>query len=277
MTALEKVIHTHATPIKYMKLSNLHVILSTFTITALANCAYAATLSGSLDSGSPFNSATSFDLSDLGTADWAYWDTSSGAGVSGAATNSMLSADLIGDLSAIGGGGLLKGTASATKPAATFTYDNGTSPSSGTATQVTGLFNSTINTSGTGVGLSIDLPTTDEYTIYLWVSAFDVAAGTLTVSLPDTTDYTFATISDSAGPDGVKDTYFFTITASATTAGDDLSISLVNTTDGPGNFGHIVFNSAAVAIPEPTTTAIFVSVMGLLFVVARKNRRAARS
>jgi len=254
-----------------MKLSKIRLCLvASIAATLFTHFSTAATLSGSVSADSPFNTEKSFNLTDLGTSDWAYWDTSDNP-ASGVATNSKSGGSLIGDITAINGTGI-QGTGSSTKPAASFSFTDGTSPVSGSVSQVTGLFNKTLGTEGVGVSLTINLATTDEYTIYLWASAFDVQTGTLTASLNGATDY-ITTISDASVSDGVKDTYLITIVASANQPGDDLTIDLVNTVDGnSGSFGHVILNAAAVAVPEPATTALIVPGLGFLCVLVMRKR-----
>ena len=59
---------------------------------------------------------TTYDLSAMGTNDWAYWSSSASSGVSGVPTNEMSGATLIGSMSAVGGG-TLRGSTSPTRPA----------------------------------------------------------------------------------------------------------------------------------------------------------------
>ena len=93
---------------------------------------------------------TTYNLSAMGTNDWAYWSSSASSGVSGVPTNEMSGATLIGNMSAVGGG-TLRGSTSTTRPAYDFAYANGATPVSGITSNVVGLFNTQLNTAGAGV------------------------------------------------------------------------------------------------------------------------------
>ncbi len=209
---------------------------------------------------------TSYNLTTLGTLDWAFYDTTANP-ANGLPTNDKLGGNYIGTVITLGGGSLRGSASSTTEP--DFTYTDGTSPASGTGENPGGLFNTQLDTLGAGVRLAIDLPTTDQYTIYLWTAAF-FARGTFTASLAGFTDYVSLATDDASGP-APKQTYMYTLTAQALNAGDDLTISLVTQADN-GSSAHVLLVGAAVGIvPEPGTMTMFFTGLGLLGVIRRRQ------
>jgi hypothetical protein len=202
---------------------------------------------------------TSYNLTTLGTVDWAFYDTTANP-ANGLPTNDKLGGTSIGTAIALGGGSLRGSSASAAEP--DFTFTDGTSPASGTGDNPGGLFNTQLDTLNAGLQLTIDLPTTDQYTIYLWTAAF-FARGAFTASLAGFSDYTSLATDDALGT-SPKQSFLYTLTAQANTAGDDLTISLVTETDRGSN-AHVLLVGAAVGlIPEPTTMTLLFAGLGLL-------------
>ncbi len=210
---------------------------------------------------------TVYNLTDLGTLDWAFYDTNSNGASDGLPTNSRLGGTALGTIIALGGGGVRGTSVGTTEP--DFTYTDGTSPASGTGENPGGLFNSQLDTLGAGIQLAIDLPTTDLYTITLWTAAF-FARGTLTASLPGFSSYSDQTTDDNTGA-GPKQSYMYTFTAQANSAGDDLTINLVTDTDR-GASAHVLIAGAAISVvPEPATLAMLLSGLGALGVMRRRS------
>jgi len=228
----------------------------------------AATLSGTFTG---LTSGTHFNLTDLGTNDWAYWGaTGTPASVSGVATNTKSGGDsLIGDLYATGTGATL--TTSTGDTEAVFDFTDGTSPASA-STIATGLLASPFNTNDVGVGLDIVLPTTEEYTIYIWASSYQANQARLTVSLSGASDYSATVGSNGAG---TKQTVFYTITAQADNPGDVLTINQVMVSSAGNTFSHVLLSGAAISvIPEPSTATLLTATGALLATLAvRKCRR----
>lgn len=202
---------------------------------------------------------TSYNLTALGTVDWAFYDTTANP-ANGLPTNDKLGGTSIGTMIALGGGSLRGSASSASEP--DFAYTDGTSPASGTGENPGGLFNTQLDTLNAGLRLTIDLPTTDTYTIYLWTAAF-FARGAFTASLSGFSDYTSLATDDSLGT-SPKQSYLYTLTAQANTAGDDLTVSLITETDRGSN-AHVLLVGAAVGlVPEPATLTLLVAGLGLL-------------
>lgn len=209
---------------------------------------------------------TSYDLTTLGTVDWAFYDTTANP-ANGLPTNDKLGGTSIGTVIALGGGNIRGSSARASEP--DFTYTDGSSPASGTGDNPGGLFNTQLDTLNAGLRFTIDLPTTDQYTIYLWTAAF-FARGAFTASLPGFLDYTSLGTDDALGV-SPKQSFLYTLTAQANTAGDDLTISLVTETDRGSN-AHVLLVGAAVGlVPEPTTLTMLFTGMGLLGLVRRRH------
>ena len=202
---------------------------------------------------------TVYDLTALGAVDWAFYDTTANP-ANGLPTNSKNGGTAIGTASAVGGGNIRGSASSLTEP--DFTYTDGTSPASGTGENPGGLFNTQLDTLGAGLQLSIDLPTTDTYKIYIWTAAFNAQA-TFTAALTGFTSYTDSSMNDSVGP-SPKPSYLYTLTAKPNTAGDDLVVSLASAADN-GTSSHVVLEAVAISVvPEPATLGLLIAGLGLV-------------
>jgi hypothetical protein len=244
------------------------------------SCAFALALCpGTLDAASITGMYTAildadFDLTALGTSDWAYWATTSNP-ASGVPTNSKLGGTLISNISAVGGGNV-RGSTSTTRPVYDFVFTDGTTPTMGTADNVRGLFNTQLDMVGAGVALDLILPTTGTHTITLWVSGFN-GAGELTASLSGATDY--VNVTPLFGGDAEKDSAYYTLTASPDTAGDILNLSYILNTD-TGSSSHVLISGVAIspaplvaAVPEPSTWTLASVAMLALGFARRRQRR----
>lgn len=244
-----------------MHYKNLALITGV-AVTALAAQGNAAVIAGSYaDVGD-----ADFNLTTLGTVDWAYW-TGQGTGTP---SNEKLTGTLIGNITAIGGDGV-SGSTSSTLPAFDFDFVDGTSPVTGTANNPTGRFNNPTNTAGIGVSLDLTLPTTDTYTINLFASAFRVDISTFTASIDGASDFV-STGLDHAGS-GSKQGGLYTLSVTPDTAGDVLSLDLILTDIGSNGFANVGYSAITVSatpIPEPASAAV--AMMGLGLLATRRRR-----
>ncbi|GHB96307.1 PEP-CTERM sorting domain-containing protein [Cerasicoccus arenae] len=241
-------------------------LIAGLAMTASAN---AATLMGSF---SAIDGTTVYDLTTAGDLDWAYWNTSSNP-TTGVPANSMLSATLIATPVAIGGGSL-RGSNSDTT--ADFSYTNGTSPESGTTNNVSGIFNTLLNTVGAGVSLDITLPNAGTaYLITIWGSQYNTetggtSAGLFTASLSGASDYTNDEFS--APVSTFKQSGIYQLTAVADNDNDVLNIAYIQQTLVGANT-HVLLDAAAISIPEPATYGMLLGVVVLMAVIQRRHQK----
>ncbi|MGE9291605.1 MAG: hypothetical protein ACQKBT_11475 [Puniceicoccales bacterium] len=239
----------------------------------------AATLIGTYEA---IDGSTSYDLSTLGNLDWAYWNET-GSSETGVATNSALGGTLISDISAYNGGSL-RGTTS-NRTTADFTYSNGTSPTSGSVYNSYGIFNNQLGSQGDGtepgLALSILLPTAGiTYEINIWGSEYYTSdsqdpaddtnnnGGIFTASLNGAADY----VTDDFYGKNDKGSVVYTLFATADTDGDTVEITYVLPSDAYNSNAHVLFTAAAIAVPEPSSYAVFLGFSGLLLTLLRRRR-----
>ncbi len=186
------------------------------------------------------------DLTALGAADWAYWNTTSSP-AAGTPTNRKSGGTLIGAISPVGGGNT-RGSSSGTRPLYDFTFTDGTAPVSGTVDNVIGLFNTQLNMPGAGVSLGVTLPTAAEYIVYVWAAGFGAGQGTLTATLPGAANFVNTQLSAPAAAS--KRSVLYTLRATPNTAGDTLGVSLVLSSSTDAN-GHVLISGGAAALAPP--------------------------
>lgn len=218
-------------------------------------------------------SDSDFDLTAMGTDDWAYWNTTSDPATGGPKTNEKAGGTLISNMSPVGGGNV-RGSGSSTRPVYDFIFSDGTSPVNGTVDNAIGLFNTQLNTVGAGVSLDVDLPTTTESTIYVWAGAYD-GTGLFTASLPGAIDFTDTTLTG----DGVtpKESGLYTLLVTPDNPNDTLNLSFVLGQSTGGNANMLISGvavSVAPAVPEPSTFALAaLGLFGLGWFGWRRQRR----
>lgn len=213
---------------------------------ALALSATAA-MSATLTFNSRPVAGISYDISALGSVDWAYWNTTDNP-ATGAPTNEKAGGSAIGNIKGIGAATSVRGTSS--KVDTDFTFTDGQTVASGTANNVSGLFNTVLNTEGTGAQLDIALPTAGQtYTVTIWTGAHETVAAAIVASLPGALNYEITTggpggnYGDSAKP---KESYAYTFTVVADTAGAIFSFKIATAGFYEGTTGHVIITGAAV-------------------------------
>ena len=242
------------------------------TVAAVSAQGQAAVITGTFTSVAD----SDFDLTSLGTADWAYWNTSSNPATGGPKTNEKSGGTAIGTISPVGGGDV-RGSTSGTRPVYDFTFTDGTSPVSGTVDNAIGLFNTQLDTVGAGVSLDVILPAATTYAVYVWAGAYETDVATFAASVSGATDYVNTSLSHTGG--APKASALYTLTVTPDTAGDTLGLSLTLTDDGSGGSSNVLISGVAVAavrqpdlIPEPAT----LSLLGLGALLALRRRRRSR-
>lgn len=250
-----------------MKLPAFSVLLSLAAILGSSAPLSAATISISRSAELAEN--LTFNIDNYGALDWAIWKTDSGStdAANAIPTNEKSGAAFISNLFLVGGGDFQTSTNSATNW--DFDYTGGVnSPTSGTYSNVNGVFNSLLKTNGSGLSLTVKLPTTDTYQIFLWAAAFAINDGQLTASLTGATNaVNNGMTGDFTAP---KDMYLYTVTAKADSANDTVTLSLVNNDSSPQNLSHVLVNAAAVQlIPEPSS--LLLCSVGALALLRRRR------
>jgi len=222
----------------------------TLVASQLAGILSAATIDG-LFSGNA-SATNTYDLSTLGTVDWAYWDETSSTSLPGDPTNEKSGGALIGNIYGVGTVNTVRGPSSRTSlPTMRFMFSDGASNPSGVVTNPVGLFNSAATAAiSNGVGLVIDLPTTNTYQITVFVSGYGGAAGRFTASLNGATDYVSTNYLDISG--GSNDSAFYTLYVKPDTAGDDLTVKFVLAVV-PQGFDIVNVNGVAVSLAPPVS------------------------
>ena len=196
-----------------------------------------------------------YNLSELGSEDWVYWDTdSSGATPS----NSRQGGNLISDALLVGTGSTLGRPSTVGSTTLDFTYTDGAEdPTSGTVSKPSGVFNDAYDVVGNGVGFTVDLPTVETYIISVFVSGASIkndTEGRFTADLPGAPQYVNTEFTDASG-DYDKDCAIFTLTATPRNAGDDLTVEFTLRTD-PGGVNYVILAGVAVRIDQPQGTVI---------------------
>lgn len=210
------------------------------------------------------------DLTDLGTVDWALWNTTDAASVgSHVATNTKSGgADIISAITAVGGSGSVRGVSGAVQ---TYSYTDGTSPA--TATDATSGFviNSQLDSMGAGITLSITGSSSQLYVVDIWTAGFR-ARGDLTASLSGADDVVLS--SRTFGDVGVaKESSRFTISFQPDSDTDLLNLSFLMSAD-TGSNAHVGIQAITVtAVPEPSSYAFLLGLVGFGFALNGMRRR----
>lgn len=227
-------------------------------------------------------SGASYNLTDMGTTDWAYWDTSDNPASNGSATNDMNGGFGIGSISNFGTGSELRGTNGAAIDT-NFSYDNGSSSAVGTENGVTGLFSKTLATVDEGVQLGITLADAGvEYTISIWTGGFSTQKASIVGSLSGASDYVSGETGGTGSATGQngwygdnvapREAYLYTFNVTADNANDVFNFSIATAGTQAAN-SHVLIGAAAVAaaIPEPGSFAFLAGLCMVGFVFLRRR------
>ena len=243
------------------------ILLSSLALVS-ASQMQAATIVGNTSAySSPAN------LSTAGTTDWAYWnDATNSTFTSAAPTNRKSGATAISSIFPVAGGSMVRATTSSTTTSTGFTYGSaGTSPASGTVSNSIGYFNSSLNSNGAGVSLTVTLPTVAIYEVTIWGAMFGASGqtGAFNASLPGAVPASYSNSTATDDGMGNKNSYVYTMTVTPETAGAVLSVNYTLSGTNNGS-SHVLINGAAVrVVPEPSAIALL-SLGGLL--VFRRRR-----
>jgi hypothetical protein len=221
-----------------------------------------------------------YNLTEMGTTDWAYWDTNSNPAASGNATNDMSGGVGIGSISIFRTGSAtgtdLRGTASAAINTE-FSYSNGISDASGTEEGVTGLFSTEIAESGEGVQLAITLADAGQtYTINIWTGGYATEFGSIVASMNGATSYVSGNTSGTGASNWYGDNtaprepYLYTFTVVADNPNEVFNFS-IETAGNQQSASHVLIAAATVAVPEPSSYALLAGVCMLGFVALRRR------
>lgn len=219
----------------------------------IAQQASSGSITGSVEvlSGYP-----TYNLTELGNLDWAYWFTEDNP-ATGVASNEMAGADLIGIAQAIGTGGSVRGSSSPTRPNVYFTATNGSHPVIDDVTdpRLTGVFCSQIDYLDKGISLPITLPEAGvKYKVTIFGAAYNAKA-VLTAGFPGEmakyVDYTLE------GQSIVKRVGVYTLTVIPAKDNETLDVR-IRMYDDDGDNAHVLLVAAAISLAPPAGTVILV-------------------
>jgi hypothetical protein len=171
----------------------------------------AAVLNGvfnGIDSGAGVN------LTDVGGYDWVYWNSTT-------PTNMKLGSP--GAISGLSPVGLQSLRAPSSSGSTFFSYTDGTSPASETDITLKGAYN-TLNAEGSGLSVSITLPTTDIYTVTFVGMAYNCTAQ-MTATLDGATTFVDSSFTQSLAE---KWSGIYTFTVQPDEAGAVLKLDFIN-------------------------------------------------
>jgi hypothetical protein len=200
--------------------------------------------------------STSYDLSQGGVLDWAYWaPTTTGLTPPVAPTNRKLGGTIISPMNVVGGT-TLRGSASSTT-VERYNWNDGTSPATGSNASLAGLiFNSDLGSSADGKGLSFTV--TGDPLVTRWVNLFlgaFAATGNLSVTLNGATTVLDTQVFANNSPKQIE---IYALRFRPDTIGDVLTVQWTasNITDTAN--GHVGAQAVQVAVPEPGVVGMVV-------------------
>jgi hypothetical protein len=214
------------------------------------------------------------NLTTEGTTDWAVWNYSTNPITTPASQTAGPSNRKAAVTPAIGSATTLVGNArgtSSTLPTLTYTYTDGTSPTtlSPPATQGV-LFDTTLNNTSAGFTFNITTGVAGvPEVVKLYLSGFGTTP-TLTATLPGATAYTDNSVTY---PDTARPVTVYTLDVTPDHTGDLLAVKYQSTANNPGN-GNANADLQAVtvgSVPEPSAAGLLAA--GAAGVLARRPRR----
>ena len=246
------------------------------TSAAIAVIAFAKSLQGAtlvLDGVQRIsvNDGVPVDLTAQGSVDWAYWAPNTATAVTPpvAPTNEKVSGSAIGSLDTIGGGGL-RGSATSTT-LERYSFNDGTSPTTGTNASLAGLiFNSQIGSIANGKGLQLSIigDPTAERIVTLYLGGFQATSNlTITlngIALPITDSQVFT----NANP---KQLDIYTLRFRPDSGADQLLIQYTASAITDTTNGHVGLQAVTIAaVPEPGAASVLC--LGGLALCRRRGR-----
>lgn len=247
-----------------MKIKTLTFISTAVSLVAVASVQAASIVE--VDTSFNLPMTLDYNLTTLGSSDWAYWDSATTA-----PTNSKSGADLISGVSIVGTGSLTNsGSANA---ALTFSFTDGVSPVSGSELgSIGGIFsNNYNNTAPEGVQFTVTLPTTELYELRVWGGSYLSNDFDLNVTMDGATPLTIGRQTVA----GNLNTNYYTIQLQADSADTVATISLLDMeTTIPGGTGEGVrlYGVSLATIPEPNA-ALALGLFAVAGVIMRRRIR----
>ena len=241
---------------KVMKLS---IAVLAAPVLAWASNASAVVLTGSVSVPSATPAA---NLTTEGEIDWALWNiTSAGTATSLAPTNTKAGGPgLFSSITVVSDDSpaktLVRGGIASNK---TFSYSDGTSPTSQSDITSGLVFPSSLDNIGEGVQFTITGNPGVEQVVKIWASGTN-GSGRFTASVNGASDLVLD------GPTyGGKTPTLFTLNFRPDNVGDLLTVKYALLNDGSSGNSHVGFQAVAVSVPEPATgAALFLGAGGLL-------------
>lgn len=231
---------------------------------ALVGGAWGLSASGATLSGAVTTTVSSpVNLTNEGPVDWAIWDAqAAGSGTSGAPSNRKLGGTAIGNMSAVVG--TPRGITGTFAPP-TYTYTNGTSPTSATAASIGAITDTSVNVVGSGWRLSVTGDPLTTETVKFYVAGFN-GTGTFTATLNGATAYT----DSSRVYGGTRTGALYTLNFKPDSISDLLQVSYVLQSVSGGGNANVDLQAVAVSVPEPGGLGLLA--IGAVGVMRRRRR-----
>lgn len=206
------------------------------------------------------------NFADEGVLDWVLWERNTSSAVNGVPTSQKDDANYFGDAFAIGGNSQLRGAGGTDLEISTTPGQvAGQGRSSGGA-----ILNRSLQGEGAGVGLTITVPTTDQYVARIYVGGFSTLESPLTATLPGAQSVVFNP-QYTSGHNGYKDAGILELTFQADAVDGISNVLEVTFTLNPStnNSSHVLIQGATL-VPEPAA----LSLLGLGAIGLLRRRRA---